>query len=58
MEHDLNILMILAYDKNDNFEPNNVLLAITTNIPVLLMTAFVLLGHLSDYTKNHLHRQA
>ncbi len=58
MEHDLNILMILAYDKNDNFEPNNVLLAITPNIPVLLMTAFVLLGHISDYTKNHLHRQA
>jgi len=50
--------MILAYDKNDHFEPNNVLLAITTNIPVLLMTAFVLQGHLSDYTKNHLHRQA
>ncbi len=28
-----------------NFEPYNVLLAIATNIPVLLMTAFVLQGH-------------
>ncbi len=30
----------------DNFEPYNVLLAIATNIPVLLMTAFVLQGHI------------
>ncbi len=29
----------------DNFDPYNVLLAIATNIPVLLMTAFVLQGH-------------
>ncbi len=29
-----------------NFDPNNVLLAIATNIPVLLMTAFVLQGHM------------
>ncbi len=28
-----------------NFEPYNVLLAIATNITVLLMTAFVLQGH-------------
>ncbi len=28
-----------------NFDPHNVLLAIATNIPVLLMTAFVLQGH-------------
>ncbi len=28
-----------------NFEPYNVLLAIATNIPVLLKTAFVLQGH-------------
>ncbi len=28
-----------------NFEPYNVLLAIATNIPVLLMTASVLQGH-------------
>ncbi len=29
-----------------NFDPCNVLLAIATNIPVLLMTAFVLQGHI------------
>ncbi len=29
-----------------NFDPYNVLLAITTNIPVLLMTAFVLQDHI------------
>ncbi len=29
-----------------NFDPYNVLLAIATNIPVLLMTAFVLQGHI------------
>ncbi len=28
----------------DNFDPYNVLLSIATNIPVLLMTAFVLQG--------------
>ncbi len=33
----------------DNFDPNNVLLAIATNIHVLLMTAFVLQAHISDY---------
>ncbi len=31
-----------------NFVPYNVLLAIATNIPVLLMTAFVLQGHEYD----------
>ncbi len=40
-----------------NFEPYNVLLAIATNIPVLLMTVFVLQGHilvrLHCYTHNH-----
>ncbi len=30
----------------DNFDPNNVLLATATNIPVLLITAFVLQGHI------------
>ncbi len=30
----------------DNFDPYNVLLAIATNIPVLLMTAFVLQEHI------------
>ncbi len=29
-----------------NFDPYNVLLAIATNIAVLLMTAFVLQGHI------------
>ncbi len=29
-----------------NFDPYNVLLAIATNIPVLLMTAFALQGHI------------
>ncbi len=33
----------------DNFEPYNVLLSIATNIPVLLMTAFVLQGHKCFY---------
>ncbi len=33
----------------DNFDTNNVLLSIATNIPVLLMTAFVLQAHISDY---------
>ncbi len=28
-----------------NFDPYNVLLAIATNIPVLLMTGFVVQGH-------------
>ncbi len=32
----------------DNFDPYNVLLSIATNIPVLLMTAFVLQGHIYD----------
>ncbi len=30
----------------DNFDPYNVLLVIATNIPVLLMTGFVLQGHI------------
>ncbi len=53
----------------DNVDPYNVLLAIATNIPVLLMTAFVLQGHIfvaianntlygsklskKNYAKNH-----
>ncbi len=32
--------------KIDNFDPYNVFLAIATNIPVLLMTGFVVQGHL------------
>ncbi len=30
----------------DNFDPYNVFLDIATNIPVLVMTAFVLQGHI------------
>ncbi len=33
--------------KRYNFDSYNVLLSIATNIPVLLMTAFVLQGHIS-----------
>ncbi len=33
-------------EKSINFDPYNVLLAIATNIPVLLMTAFVLQGQI------------
>ncbi len=32
--------------KINNFDPYNVFLAIATNVPVLLMTAFVLHGHI------------
>ncbi len=42
----------------DNFDPYNVLLAIASNIPVLLMTAFVLQGHIYGlfFWKNiHMH---
>ncbi len=46
MEHDLNILMIFDKIKMYNFDSYNDLLAIATNIAVLLMTAFVLQRHL------------
>ncbi len=49
MEHDLNIRMILRHKrKNYNFDPYNVFLAIVTNIPQRLKTAFVLQGHISN----------
>ncbi len=32
--------------KIDNFDPYNLLLAIATNIPVLLMIGFVVQGHI------------
>ncbi len=45
--------MIFAYYPNDfwhkkinNFDLHSVLLAIATNIPVLLMTGFVVQGHI------------
>ncbi len=33
-------------EKYNNFDPYNVFLAIATNIPVLLMTGFVVQGHI------------
>ncbi len=56
MEHDLNILMIFGIKKNNNFDPYNVLLSIATNIPVLLVTAFVLQGHICKHT--HISHQS
>ncbi len=48
MEHNLNILMIFGIkQKKYNFDSYNVLLSITTNIPVLRMTASVLQGHIN-----------
>ncbi len=50
--------MILIYNdfwhkiKMYNFDPYNVLLAIATNIPVLLMTASVLHGHIYHFYTN------
>ncbi len=46
MEHDLNINDFWHKRKMYNFDSYNVLLAIATNIAVLLMTAFVLQGHI------------
>ncbi len=47
MEHDLNILMIFGIKvKIYNFDPYNVFLAIATNIPQQLNTAFVLQGQI------------
>ncbi len=43
----LNILMMFGININ-NFNPYSVLLAIATNIPVLLMTDFVLQGHICN----------
>ncbi len=47
MEHDLDLLYTNDFwhkIKIDHFDPYNILLAIATNIPVLLMTAFVFQG--------------
>ncbi len=42
--------MIFWHKRNiDNFNPYNVFLAIATNVPVLLMTGFVLQGHICNY---------
>ncbi len=43
----INIKCMYIYKHiNDDFDPYNVLLSIATNIPVLLMTALVLQGHM------------
>ncbi len=54
MEHDLNILMIFVIkEKCIILNAYNVLLSIATNIPVLLMTALLLLLlHKSENTHN------
>ncbi len=44
MEHDLNILMIFGIKEKSIILTHT--LAIATNIPVLLKTAFVLQGHI------------
>ncbi len=41
--------MIFVIKEMYNFDSYNVLLAIATNIAVLLMTAFVLQGHIFIY---------
>ncbi len=46
MEHDLNILMIFGIKEKQIILTHNVLLAIATNIPLLLMTGFVVQGHI------------
>ncbi len=46
MEHDLNILMIFGIKEISIILTHSVLLSIATNIHVLLMTAFVLQGHI------------
>ncbi len=47
IEHDLNILIMFCHKRKiNNFDPYNVLLAISTNITVLLMTVFVIQGHI------------
>ncbi len=38
--------MIFGIKENRSFDPYNVLLAIATNIPVRLMTGFVVQGHI------------
>ncbi len=53
-----NLLNILIFNdfwhkrKMYNFDPYNVLLSIATNIPVLLMTAFVIQGHICPLASN------
>ncbi len=51
MEHDLYLILHNDFwhkGKLYNFDPYNVLLAIATNIPVLLMTGFEVQGHIKS----------
>ncbi len=41
----LGLMIFGIKEKNDNFDPYDVLLATATNIPVLLKTGFVVQGH-------------
>ncbi len=47
-----NIFMEHLYYFWHNFDPYNALLAITTNIPMLLMTGFVVQGHILFHILN------
>ncbi len=46
MEHDLYLISYWHKRQIDHFDPYNVLLVIATNIPVQLMTDFVVQGHI------------
>ncbi len=41
----------------DHFDPYNVLLAIATNMPVLLMTGFVVQGHIHIYIYIYIYKE-
>ncbi len=50
MEHDLYLISLMIFGiKKKKIDPYNVLLSIATNIPVLLMTAFVLQDHICSF---------
>ncbi len=46
MEHDLSVLMSFVIKEKSIILTHSVFLAIATNIPMLLMTGFVLQGHI------------
>ncbi len=51
----LNMILISDFwhkRKMYNFDPYNVFLAIATNIQVLIMTGFVLKGHICEFYNN------
>ncbi len=54
MEHDLYLYRNDFWHKIQmyNFDPYNVLLAIGTNIPMLVMTGFVVQGHKWFWSEN------